>query len=425
MFAGGFTSTSTPPIPPDPTLKLLTISGTTTSVYKKWDLYTSYLGAFRLPPYSYGAETPNQNNLSYNRRPVIGLSSSSKLLIGGGSNGDNYKSIGEFNIPALSLSGGLEFLNIAGFSKNFMSPFASAPNIGANWGTAPQVGGICTYNNRVMVNYCAFYDGSNTANRSLVVLDNAATLSGASARGSFAVLANPNTSHASGWVSPIPAAYQSSLGGTHIFGQSSSNDRSIESRFPIGPSAIVYNADAANSVTGSSPITAGSTLSTTTVLDYSLANGLTPAANLSDAGTKWNHLSTAQYGFIVPGTRTYCVLGFSAGNTSGISYGDPPWGAPKGFYQNTSTDIYNYYWLYNVDDMLAVKAGSIAAYTPVPYEYGPVYWPFDNGLNWWMFTVGGAAFDPANNKLYISLVYGDDSQGAATNLPLILCYDMS
>ena len=411
--------------------KLLTISGSTDSTHKKWNLATSYLGAFRMPNATYGSLPGNQASVNYDARPVIGLTSSTKFVIGGGSNGDTFKSIGEYNIPALSTSATLTSLNTATNSKNFVDPFSAAPNEGSNWGVAPQLGGICAYNGRLMVNYFAFYDGSNLADRSLLVMNDVTTLSTASERGTFAVLANPNTSHASGWISPIPAAYQSSFGGTHIFGQSSSNMRSIESRFPIGPSAVVYNADASNSVTGSSPVADASTLTTTTVLDYSLAHMVNLSGDLSASGTNWTHISSAQYGFIVPGTKTYCVMGLSGGHNTGVTYVDAPsWGGYKGYWPNDAgdpgggSDMYNYYWLFNVDDMLAVKAGTIAAYTPQPYEHGILPMStWGDGLGIYVSYIAGATFDATNNKLYMSLFYGDDS--VSGGLPLIVCYDMS
>ena len=136
--------------------KLLTISGSTDSTHKKWNLATSYLGAFRMPNATYGSLPGNQDSVNYDARPVIGLTSSTKFVIGGGSDGDTFKSIGEYNIPALSTSATLTSLNTATNSKNFVDPFSAAPNEGSNWGVAPQLGGICAYNGRLMVNYFAF-----------------------------------------------------------------------------------------------------------------------------------------------------------------------------------------------------------------------------------------------------------------------------
>ena len=91
--------------------KLLTISGSTDSTHKKWNLATSYLGAFRMPNATYGSLGGNQASVNYDRRPVIGLTSSTKFVIGGGSDGDTYRSIGEYNIPTLSTSATLTSLN--------------------------------------------------------------------------------------------------------------------------------------------------------------------------------------------------------------------------------------------------------------------------------------------------------------------------
>jgi hypothetical protein len=399
--------------------KLLTISGTTDATYVQWDLSATYLGAFRLDVGTYGSLSGNQASQDYNTNATIGIGSgSTKLLIGGGSNGDTFKSIGEFTIPTLSTSLTLTSLNIASNSHNYLDPFAAAPSNPGNWTTSAKVGGICTYNGRVMVNYYTFYDASNEADRSVMVLDDASTLTTSGARGFWPVLANPQTSHASGWISPIPSGLQAELGGTHIFGQSSGGKRSIIGRLPVGPSAFAYNADASDSIVGASPLANGSTLTTSTLLDYSLAAGMVAEANLDDAGYPWTQLSQAQYGFIVPGTRTYMAIGFSGGHSSGCTYGVSPWTGIQGFYQNTENDQANYYWLFDIDNFGGTSVQ--------PYEYGVFGVPFSDNNSASVKVLGGAAFDPATDKLYIALEYADTSQASGSSgVPLILCYDMS
>ena len=59
-------------------------------------------------------------------------------------------------------------------------------------------------------------------------------------------------------------------------------------------------------------------------------------------------------------------------------------------------DHYNYYWFFDVNDILAATN----VYDPKPYAYGVWDVPFDNGgLN----NIVGGAFDPDSSVLYVVL----------------------
>ena len=391
-----------------------------TAGYKYWDYDAQYLGAFRVPFANYGGIAGD--NLNYCSDPIIGMGSTTgHIMIAGRNRGDTVTTIAELAIPALSTSGTLSSLDIATCSQNFIEVLTSAPTDGETW-SGRMIAGIANVDGKVVVTAYGYYTG---ANRPVMVIDDVSPLSSASFRGYFDMT---NDQRAGGWVTPIPASYQASFGGTHLFGFSMSQTRAILSKYSIGPSAYVYDFSAGNSITGASPVANGSTLSTTVALDYPLANGLTPEANLGNSGTHWTYCSGGQIGFIVPGTRTYMVIGFSAGHSSGSAYYDPaPYDAGfKGYAPNSASDIYNYYWLFDVDDMVDVLNSVINSYDPDPYEHGQLSLRHDGGSGWTtLHHVGGATFDATNNKLYISLQYADDSQASESDLPLILCYDLS
>lgn len=410
--------------------KLLTISGSTDATHVAWSLASNYLGAARLDAGDY---TGADNNLSYAEHATIGIRASSgsgaadRVLISGHSTGEIQRRLGEFEIPALVGGTTLSSLNIGANSQNFINAIDSAPTNDGEWAQGQRISGIYVDNGRVIVNVYGFYDDLELVTQTTTVLNSASAISTTSQRGFYK---HPDVAHLAGWISPIPSAYQAAdkLNGNVIFGMSSGNLRSRNNRFSNGPSAYVYDTTAANSITGSSPISGGANMTMAKCLDYPLANAMTPEANFSDAGYNWTHLSEAYYGFIVPGTKTYMVIGFSGGHVGGISYGVPPYdgSAGSGFYPIDPDDLYNYYWLFDVDDLIDVKNGVIAnAYTPQPYEHGQ--FPVEFGSSGWTNhkRISGAAFDPANGRLYISLYRGDNSQGAETAVPLLLAYDMS
>jgi hypothetical protein len=66
------------------------------------------------------------------------------------------------------------------------------------------------------------------------------------------------------------------------------------------------------------------------------------------------------YGVLLPDTRTYLVVGSSAGHRSGIGYkitqdDDTECG---GYCAYSADDSYGYYWMFGVDDLPAVGVQS-------------------------------------------------------------------
>lgn len=114
-------------------------------------------------------------------------------------------------------------------------------------------------------------------------------------------------------------------------------------------------------------------LATTRLLDFSLAHPLhDDLSNESRENDLWNHLSRAVYGIIVPGTRTYATFGHSGGNESGVGYkivqdNGRRTGGSSSF---AVKDNYHYYCLWDVNDLVRVRAGRMKPNEVRPYEYG-------------------------------------------------------
>lgn len=395
-----------------------------TAGYRYWDQSATYEGAFRVP----NTENTGTDVDFFYAYPTLGLTSVGKMLLGGHSQGDANKRIAEINIPsALSTSSTLTALPIATFSTQFFYPVDNAPVLAASWGLGARIGGIKSYNGRVMINVYPYYNGEADADKTTAVLNdvNAPGISGM--RGFFAAT---GIAHSSYWISEIPAGpMRTALGGTHIFGSSNGNTRSIEARNSMGPTAFIYDADASDSIVGATPPTNGSSITATPLLDFPPAIKALNNANLAATGQAWTHMSEAYYGFVVPNTDTYMVLGFSGGHSSGTDYYDPapPWGGEKGYGPVTQSDVDNHYWLFKVSDLAKVKNGTLTnPYDVDAYEHGRIVMPFEgtklhNSLKYVM----GGDFDTATGKLYLSIQNGDTSQGAYGALPVILRYDLS
>lgn len=394
--------------------------------YKYWDINdsgfssTTYQGAFKLPD----TENTGTDVDFFYSLPAIGLTSSTKMLVSGHSQGDANKRIAEINIPALSTSSSLASLNRASYSTAFFGPVDNAPTQATSWGTAPKIMGIKTYNGRVMVQVYPYYDGDGIADKSICVLDDASAPSATSVRGFFAGSGGGSgVAHSAVWCSEIPAADRAAFGGTHVMGGSNGNAfRSIEGRNAMGPTLFVYDADQTNSIVGSSPPAGGSSITYTKWMDFNTTNILNGSA-LDASGQQWDHCSEPCYGFLVPGTDTYMVFGFDEGVEGGSQYYDPsdPWGGGKGYGPNTQDDVWNAYWLFKKSDILAASN----PYDPVAYERGRLIVPFEGTkLRGQMKYIGGADFDLSTNKLWIAVI-GGEVVGAPGSLPVILCYDLS
>ncbi|MCB0360772.1 MAG: VCBS repeat-containing protein, partial [Bdellovibrionales bacterium] len=225
----------------------------------------------------------------------------------------------------------------------------------------------------------------------------------------------PGTAHASGWISDIPSEWQAQLGGICLAGNSSGIP--IISRTSVGPSAFVFDP---YQIVGSSSVP--NPIPTTTLLDFSLEHPLSgDLSNSSGTNDVWTHLSRAVYGFIAPGTRTYVTLGYSGGHSSGVCYKctQNNGNTCGGYCAPDANDYYQYYWLWDVADLLKVKNGELNPYDVRPYEYGE----FPTAIQ--ATEIGGGAFDPASGRLYLTIQRADDEQGPYANPPVVVVYRLS
>ena len=158
---------------------------------------------------------------------------------------------------------------------------------------------------------------------------------------------------------------------------------------------------------------------TTKLLDFSLANPLhEDLGNGTRTNNIWTHLSRAVYGFIPPGTRSYVTIGHSGGHNSGVCYKctQNNNNLCGGYCAPDASDYYLYYWLWDLNDLIAVKNGQMNSYDVRPYDYGVFPSPIS------VTKLGGGSFDPASGKLYVTLQRADRDQGRYSNPPVIAVY---
>lgn len=367
----------------------------------------TYAGAFRLPADEFGT-----SSLNFSEGPFVIDSWHNSIFIVGH---NHHQQIAEFSMPALSMGENLSDLNMAGTA---IQPFTSVLNR-ANEGN-PQaidrIGGLCLLasngDTSLLINGYEYYDAPGDNTHTTIKALNPYNLASSEIVGYYQF--EGGAGHTSGWISQIPIEWQMVLGGTHLTGQSSGIP--IISRASVGPSAFAFSPDDIPSDPSSE-----SDIPTEMLLDFSLTHPLhNDLENSSLDNDLWTHLSKASFGMIVPGTRTYLTIGSTGGHNSGVCYKctQDNGNLCGGYCPPVSSDVSQYYWLWDLADLVKVKNGEMMSYDVRPYDYGPLDTPFQNGGS----DIGGGSFDPVSGNLYLSIQKGDSDQGPYSTPPVIVAY---
>ncbi|MCA9672217.1 MAG: hypothetical protein KC503_41770 [Myxococcales bacterium] len=360
-----------------------------------------YIGGFRLPAADFGV-----SSLNYSQGPIAYNTTNHSLFIVGHA---HQQAIAEFAIPTVVNATTVKSLAMAASPLQVFTQVLGRA-AGGNPQSIDRVGGMFAVQGpsgmALVINGYEYYDAPADNTQTTLVARDASKLASTPIDGYFKL---PGAAHASGWISPLPPDWQATLGGTHITGHSSGEP--IIGRLSVGPSAFAV--DLVNDVLGA---TLSAPIKTVKLLDYSLTNPLhSDLSNTSKSNDIWTHLSRATYGFVAPGTRTYVTLGHTGGHKSGVCYKCRGCG---GYCSNDPSDNEQHYWLYDLDDLVAVKNGQLAAHAVKPYEHGTFKTPIASD------TIGGGAFDPQSGVLYLSLPGADRDQGTYSNPPVIVAYQL-
>jgi hypothetical protein len=359
----------------------------------------SFVGAFALP-----TAKDNVSTLDYSSG-VIEVNGDSLFIVGH----DHDDAVAEFVLPGLVESTEISKLRVAGKPRQgFVKVLDRSP--AGNPEALDEIVGLELVGESLVINATEYYDAPADNQLTTLVIDNAADLQGSTVGGFRSI---EGLARAAGWISAIPQPWRAVLGGTHITGYSSGGP--IIGRHSVGPSAFAIDLEAAVKTEGA--------IATTELLGFSLDKPLNDdLLNETSENKLWTQLSQARFGFIVPGTKTYLTLGSSGGHQSGIGYkiaqnnGD----LCGGYCSYDAEDNYNYYWLWDLDDLVAVKNGSLSPNRIKPYESGELNLPFQRNDE--LIRVGGASFDPVRELLYISLLKANNTLGQYNNPPVIVAY---
>lgn len=364
-----------------------------------------YKGAFRIPAENEGVSSANFSS------GVITISrNGDTLYLMGHRHGS---AIAEYQIPNIIRSTDFNELQVA----KILQPYVQTiKRISINNQNLNSVTGMIAMHGGLFFNAVEFYDAPADNTQTSFFIEDSDDLAKSNIKGFFSV---EGAAHAAGWISEIPPEWSNYLNGSHIFGFAS--NVAINTRLSMGPSAFSVN------LKNKSTLYKPGKISSIKLIDYDLQHLLHPDLfNEYGKNNLWNEVSTAVYGFIIPGTSTYMVVGTNGSLKSKVGYkitqdngyecsGPCPY---------NHLDNYNYYWMYDVFDMLSVLDGRLKPYEVKPYQYGKFDVPFQYNLyhkkN--VFNdISGAVYNKIRHELYIS-INGAGQTGVYDYPPLIAVF---
>ncbi len=396
-----------------------------------------YEGAFRIVQWTFNTDT----SMSYSNGIFTIDPAANTIFVVGHENDDE---IAEFLIPEIVNT---VDINEVISTEKVVQKFTRVLNRVSNPQGLDRITGLFLYKGSLVVNAEQYYDGlADNTNTTLIIKD-AYDIENSDVLGLYEI---EGAVHAAGWMSEIPQLMQDLFKGKYLLGHAS--NYAINSRNPMGITAFLLDNDL------NIDSSASTSISTMPLMDFDLTDfmykkeadynadwevyGYNIYGHKEDAANPdrgypdldidgnikvnsndlWTELSEAQYGFIVPGTRTYVVIGSSGGHQSGIGYkitqdNGNVCGGPCSY---DSSDNYNYYWLFDIKDLIDVRNGDMKPNEPRPYEYGVFNTPFQTGS---LKRIGGGYFDEETQSLYLSLRRAGQL-GNYDKVPLFLKYSI-
>ncbi len=401
-----------PPPPPSPYAALL----------EKSDLV--YEGAFRVPAgtgtnsYEYGGTA-----LTYNP------ARDSLLLVGH----DWGQRVGEISVPAPGTSatiGGLPQATVIQPLTDILA--GKRTTIDGDTANGVKIGGLLLVGASVVVTAWSYYDAgpkkqTKTHFKTGQTFSALGPVTGPFRVGiGFQNIVPKDTTRiggfVSGYMSTIPNAWQSALGGTHLTGQG--GGVSILARTSSGPSATVFTASEVGVPNSPTELVMGYPS------DSSNPSGPLNRPSLGVWGVNGGMYNGTQVfrGMVFPeGARTILFFG-RAGSSfcyglgtedqslhmqpvpgfRGVHYCYDPIDLTKGTHGYPYSSIV---WAYDVNDFIAVKQGAKQPWDVVPYATWNFQVPFQsrvvNGVQLGVTDIVGAAYDAAGNRIFVAAARND------------------
>lgn len=396
----------------------------------------SYEGAFLLYDAADGAE-----RMRYGARALAVRPGSGSMFVSGHSV-SLPDTVVEVSVPTLidpaTLSGANNFAIADQLNKVTISQ-ANASTTGA-LPAENRIEGLLVYSNKLVIAGANPYeasDPSGAANRLSHYVRSSLTLNSGSVTSAEIKGAASGTYSQrrmfSGYMCHVPEEWQALLGGPVLTGFVA---QSIVSRASDGPSAMVIDPDtidSTNEVLQGVPLVG---YGYTTPLDGGNPDYTIPDNPYFDTyWPRWNWRGTVAGCCIPPGTRTLLFFGtnghgrlvYGAGTSVRADHTEPNGVGAQIFAYDPADNSngehsypYRYQvWAYDLNDLLAVKAGTLQPHEVEPYDWWTFELPFEgtNTYNWETDTpnpdpapdnhnLSGMTYDPATRRVYVSVDRG-------------------
>jgi hypothetical protein len=325
------------------------------------------------------------------------------------------KSVAHYSIPELSQQEDPKDLNKA----TQLQPFSYVLSEVYNPEKHDRIWWMWVIGDKLMINSYEYYDAPADNFHTTTLIEDKSDLENSDMKWMMKLSWR---AHVVSWISRIPEEWRSLIWWDYMAWSSSSFP--ISWRASTWPSWFSFQSqDILNFASWSED-----TISSTKLLDFDLQHNLSKTEswwapfwvhdNYNELWDNdlWTAVSWAEFGFIIPGTRTYATFWSSGMHDTG------------GWYKITQTegqlcgwpcatskyDYYNYYWFWDVNDLIKVKQWLIESYEVKPYEYGKFDIPYgdhDHLIKWW-------SYDHVNEILYLNL-HQAYQKSQYTKLPVI------
>lgn len=322
----------------------------------------------------------------------------------------HHNAIAEFEIPS-KLSFETQIANIA--EAPVLQSYVQILGKQEVGNVTDKITGILYHKQNLLVTSEIWYDGSASNTDNLQVFTNALDIRSSDHKGMLKI---DGAAKAAGYMSKVPTDLQERVGSEYFVGWAS--NYGITSRYSQGPSFYKFDPNqAADAV-----ISVDRRIKTDPVMVFPLSTGkqLVEGGNeyAGEISPIWGPVTKAKYGFIIPGTTYFLAIGQHSGLHSGIGYKITQDNGRlcAGLCSREASDIYNYFWIFDVNDMLSADQPWLVR----PVSYGKWSHPYDkDGLH----EVIGGTYDDENNTLYLALS-GAGKIGTYDSPPLIIRYQI-
>jgi fibronectin type 3 domain-containing protein len=349
----------------------------------------TYVGGFRLPEGTFGS----QYGYSYGQGPIAYDPATNALFL----SGHPYEPtlVSQVSIPTPVNTSSVNQMATATVLQDFVD--VTEGNFDElSGGQTAYLGGLLVANGTLYGTGYIFYD----ANLSQVVshFSHSTTLSTPSFQGFASLVGIPQAGYVSGWMTSLPAAWQTVFNAEALTGNCC---LSIIGRTSLGPDAFAFDL---------SKIATGAAIPATALTYYTLTNPtLGPWS-----GSNSVYGGTTKVGGMVAVAGTRSVLYFGRNGTGPFCYGEGTSDQSLAGQATSDGSVYCYdptdsskgqhaypynsqVWAYDMNDFAAVAAGSKQPWQVVPYATWTISLPIadDDG------QLSSVAYDSAHQLIYL------------------------